>query len=143
MESRKRPPVATRRFGYVIAILINIALVIIANNLLDWGWLSFLTEEFSDVLWLINLSLGVGIAANVLYIVDDSLRPKALGQIVTNLISLVVSIRMLQVFPFDFSGWETDWSWALRTLLIVAIVGTSIAIITDVVKLMRPASTTD
>ena len=35
-KTRPRPSPASRRFGYVIAIVINIVLIVIANNLLDW-----------------------------------------------------------------------------------------------------------
>ena len=138
-KTRPRPSPASRRFGYVIAIVINIVLIVIANNLLDWGWFTFLTNDFSDVLWLLNVSLAVGIAANLWYVVNDSRRPKAFGQTVTNVMSMLVSIRMLQVFPFDFSGWDTNWSWLIRTLIILAIAGSAIGAIVELVKLIGTA----
>jgi hypothetical protein len=138
-KTRPRPSPASRRFGYVIAIVINIVLIVIANNLLDWGWFTFLTNDFSDVLWLLNVSLAVGIAANLWYVVNDSRRPKAFGQTVTNVMSMLVSIRMLQVFPFDFSGWDTNWSWLIRTLIILAIAGSAIGAIVELVKLIGAA----
>jgi hypothetical protein len=137
---RKRAAVAARRFGYIVAIVINVAFIVIANNLVEWNWFSFLTPDFSSVVWLLNLSFAVSIAANALYIVDDSRRPKAAGQLVTNLISVVVSVRMLQVFPFDFSGWGTNWSWLFRLALIVAIGGAAIGAVAELVKLARPAA---
>jgi hypothetical protein len=137
---RPRPTVGARRFGYVIAIAINIALIVIANNLLDWGWLSFLTDDFSDLLWLLNLSFAAGIAANAVYIVDDSRRPKAWGQLVTSVISVLVSVRTLQVFPFDFSDWDTNWSWLVRALIILGVVGATVAAIVALVNLLRPAT---
>lgn len=136
---RSRPSLAARRVGYVIAIAVNVGLLIIANNLLDWGWFSFLTADFSDVLWLLNLSFGAGIAANLMYIANDSRRPKAAGQVVTNIISFFVGLRTLQVFPFDFSGWETDWSWLFRVMLIVGIVGAAIGAVVELVKLLGSA----
>jgi hypothetical protein len=42
------------------------------------------------------------------------------------------------VFPFEFTGYDNDWSWLFRTGLVVGIGGTVIAIMVNVVKLVRP-----
>jgi hypothetical protein len=60
---------------------------------------------------------------------------KSLTRIGLNLISLIVTIRMLQVFPFDFSGYRFDWEIVTRVVLILAIIGTAIAVVVETVKL--------
>jgi hypothetical protein len=42
---------------------------------------------------------------------------------------------MFQVFPFDFSGYQFDWEIVTRVVLILAIIGTAIAVVVETVKL--------
>lgn len=48
-------------------------------------------------------------------------------------------MQLWQVFPFDFAGYATDWSWLLRVAVIVGVVGTGIGVVVHLVKLVRPA----
>ena len=43
----KRP---ARRFGYAVAIAVNVTMLIAVQYILDWGRLAFLTPEFNDVI---------------------------------------------------------------------------------------------
>ncbi len=129
-----------RRVGYGVAIVINVVMLVIVQNILAWGWLPFLTEEFSEVVPWISFSLGVSILVNVVYLFDDRRGVKATGQILTNLIAMVVTYRMLQVFPFDFSAYEFDWAIVARVVLILAIVGSALGAIAEIVKLASGAS---
>ena len=126
---------AGRRFGYGIAIVINVAMLIVVQNILDWGWLSFLTAEFGEVVPWITLSLLVSILANLIYQYKDSRAVKSTGQILINTISIIVTYRIFQVFPFDFSGYEFDWAIVVRIVLILAMVGAGIGVLTEAVKL--------
>jgi hypothetical protein len=122
---------ALRVAGYIVAVGINAAILVIVNNVLDWGWLPFLTKDFADLLWLIDLSLLATIGVNLIYIWYDPRWFKSFGQIVTGAISIVVLARMLQVFPFDFSGTAFDWSMVTRAVLILALVGTAIGVLVE------------
>ena len=95
---------AARRFSYVIAIVINVAMLVIVQNILEWGWPPFLTDEFAEVVPWISFSLIASIVVNVIYQFDDSHTVKSMGQIGVNLISVWVTYTVLTVFPFDFSG---------------------------------------
>ena len=44
------------------------------------------------------------------------------------------------MFPVDFSTYARDWSWLVRTLLILGIVGGAIAVIVDLVRLAHGPS---
>src|SRR3990172_5087018 len=63
-------PVATR-LGYTMAILVNAAMLVIANNILDWGWPPFLADDFGRILWLLDLSFLGAIMVNVIYLGYD------------------------------------------------------------------------
>jgi hypothetical protein len=36
---------------------------------------------------------------------------------------MLVAIRMFQVFPFDFSGYEFDWERVTRFLMVLGMIG--------------------
>jgi hypothetical protein len=125
-----------RRVGYVIAIVINVAMLVIVQNLLEWGWLPFLTDEFADVVPWISFSLIASIVANIIYQIDDGQTVKSVGQIVVNLISVWVTYTVLIVFPFDFSAYQFDWELVTRVVLILAIVGAGIGALVEAIRLL-------
>ncbi len=130
----------SRRIGYGVAIAVNAAMLVFVNNVLDWGWFGWLTEDLNDVLPLINLSLAASIVSNAVYMVNDSPAVKGLIELVVNAISLIATIRLLQVFPFDFSDYSSIWETATRGILIAAIVGISIALLVQLAKLAQLAT---
>jgi hypothetical protein len=132
----RRPPVAARRFGYLVAIAANAVMLWVVHQLLVWEWPAFLTGEFEQVLPLLSASLVAGMIVNAGFVLCDRGRCKPLGDLVTAAFGLAVSVRMWSVFPFDFVGYETDWSWAFRVALLVGIVGTAIAVLANLVKLI-------
>jgi hypothetical protein len=133
-------PVSRRtgqRTGYVIAIVVNLAMFIVVQNILSWGWLPFLNEDFADLVPLLTMSIAASIVANVIYLARDSQSVRSAGQIAVNLISLYVTYQIWQVFPFDFSGYAFDWAVVARVVLVLAMVGTGIGTVTEAVKLAR------
>jgi hypothetical protein len=129
----------TRRIGYGVAIAVNAAMLVIANNVLAWGWFAWLTEDLNDVLPLINLSLVASIVANAAYLANDSPAFKGAMELVVNTISLIAAVRLLQVFPFDFTGYSSNWETLTRWILIVAIAGTGLALLVQLVRLLQMA----
>jgi hypothetical protein len=134
------PSPATRRFGYFVAVLVNVAMLIVVNNLLAWDILPFLTNGFERVTPIINVSLGAGILANLLYLIFDPVWFKSLTQIGLLGISMAATVRLYQVFPFDFSAYEFNWETTGRVLLILAMVGVGIGMIAELVKLATGTS---
>lgn len=132
-----RSPVATAgaKFGYLVAIAVNVVMLVIANNLLEWGWLPWLTDDFELVLGLVNFSLGASIAFNVAYLVYDRRPFKTLTELALALISVAVTVRMWRVFPFDFSAYDFDWAMLVRVVLVLSMVGLGIGIIAQTVRL--------
>jgi hypothetical protein len=135
-----RPSVAARRAGYVIAFAINAALLFVLNIEPGWQVLPFLTDSFTEVLGLVNLSLAAGLAVNAAYFAHDAPWLKSLGDLITSGIALAVAIRVWQVFPFEFHG-SFDWALLARILLVLTMAGTGIAIVANVISLARRGAT--
>ena len=126
-----------RRFGYAVAIGINVALLWIVHNVVAWDWPPFITDEWNRVSGLVELSLFATILVTVAYLSFDPPRFKGIGDAVTGLVSLSATARVLSVFPFDFADYPGPWATLVRAALILAIVGTVIGIIANLAKAVR------
>jgi hypothetical protein len=135
----RRPSVATRRSGYVIAAAIIAAMWYVLNVWPGWQQVPFLTDETSQVLWLVNFSLLINITVNAVYLAFDPPWFKALGELVTTVIGLAVLAQIWRIFPFDFSGTTVNWAFIARFVLVLAIVGAAIGIVVQLVTLVRLA----
>ena len=129
-------PTAGRRFGYVVAAAVNLAMLWIAGNLLGWGWPAFLTDAFEDLLPFVAASLLVSAAVNLVWVVHDPPWLKHVGQIVMNLVSLVVAVETWRIFPFDFTGDASFWEPLFRLVLGVSIVAIGAATLVELVRLV-------
>jgi uncharacterized protein (DUF486 family) len=137
MSAPPRARSSGRSGAYVATIVVDIVLIYVVSNLLEWNWLPFLTSDFSKVVTLIVVSLGVAIFLNVVYLLYHRYWFKALGQTVLGLINIAVTLRLYRVFPFDFSPYPFDWATVLRVLLIMALVGAGIGIVVELARLVR------
>ena len=123
------------QIGYGIAIGLTLMLIYIVQNLEEWDFIPFLTEDFGKVVPWITLSLIVGALAYLVYILYESRALRWIGEIVTNLITLAVAWQVFTVFPFDFSAYEFPWDILTRFVLVVVMVGVTIGTVVNVVKL--------
>ena len=129
----------SRTIGYVVAAAVNVVVLWIANQLLEWEWPSFLTPAFDELLPIITVSCVAGVVVNLVLAWRDPPPLKSFGNLVTSTIGFVGAVWTFRVFPFDFSTWSTDWSWLLRAAVIVGMIGTAIG---ATVELFRLASGT-
>jgi hypothetical protein len=106
-----------------------------------WDAVPFLTADFDAVLWLIDATLVVTIALNLLYLIRDPRRLTAAGAVLTTAIGLAAAVRLLQVFPFDF-GDSGFWPVVVRVALWVAVVGAGIGIIANLAIAVRATGST-
>ncbi len=131
------PPSAAARTGYLIAALVNAAMLYAALVRPGWQALPFLTPDTELVLGPVTLTLVVGIAADVVsFLVGSPVLRKA-GDLVTTGVGLVAVVRVLSVFPFDFTGYRFDWSLVVRVLLVLGVVGSVIGLVVAAVSLVR------
>ena len=89
---------------------------------------------------VVNVALAVSLAVNVVYLAYDARWLRALGDLATTAVGLAAALAIWQVFPFAFHGSAAVWSVVLRVLVMIAIVGSCIAIVVDVVRLARAAT---
>lgn len=134
---RARPSPAARRFGYLVAIALNVALLWVVHRWPGWQEASFLTDETTEVLPWVTAQLAVSIAVNALWLVTDPRWLRALGDLVGAVVGLVVALRILDVFPFAFDDGGVPWETWVRFALWVAVVGSAIGIVVHVVALVR------
>jgi len=133
-RTKTRPTLAARRTGYVVAVLVNAAILYAINVWPGWDTVPFLTDDTVDVLDLVNASIVVSIAANVVLLVRDPPRVKALGDVITTIVGLLAMVAIWRVFPLDLtSGWDT----VARILLGVGIAGSVVGILSAINRLMH------
>ncbi|MFZ2174054.1 MAG: hypothetical protein WAW17_08490 [Rhodococcus sp. (in: high G+C Gram-positive bacteria)] len=128
---------AGRRFGYAVAALVNAVLLYAVNVWPGWEAVPFLTSDTPQVLGLVNASIAVSLAANVVYAIFDRAWLKALGDMLTIGVGLAALLRIWHVFPFDFAGTSFDWALVVRIILGMAIVGSVIGIVTAFVSFVK------
>lgn len=136
-EVPKRPAVAARRAGYLVAAAVNAIIFYAVNVWPGWQAVPFLTDDMSVVLGVVNASIVVNLVANLVYVLADPRWFKALGDVLTTAVGMAALLRIWQVFPFDFSSSSIDWSLVVRIAVAVAIVGSGIAIVAGLVSFVR------
>ncbi|KSU58225.1 MULTISPECIES: hypothetical protein [unclassified Gordonia (in: high G+C Gram-positive bacteria)] len=140
LSSTVSPASGRRRFGYLATLVVDGALLGLLVRWPGWDTVPFLTEETGDVLGWLIAALVAGIVVNAVYLIADPPPLKAIGEVVSDAITLVALIRLWQVFPFDFADESTvPWTTLTRTVLIVAIAGTVLALVVTVVRFVRHA----
>jgi hypothetical protein len=142
-RTRRRAGPVARRFGYLVAVAVNLAVLFLANRWPGWDAVPFLTDETEDVIGIFNVSVVVSAAANALYFVFDRQWLKAIGDLVTTVFGVVVMVAVWRVWPFDFDDDWSGWGLLFHLLLLVGIVGSAIAVLTTPVKLARLRRATD
>lgn len=135
------PPRTLRQLGYGVAAGVNAALLYLINGAPGWQAVPFLTDDVEAVLGIVNTSLLAGLVVNLLWSLADPEWWRALGQVVLSAIGLAATLQILDVFPFDFTGWAFDPTWLVRLVLVVAAFGTGISLLVQVVTLVRVAVT--
>lgn len=123
------------RVGYFIAGVVNAALLYAVNVWPGWRVLPFLTEETAQVLGLVNLSLVVGLVANLIFLIRGSPGVRSLGDLVMAGIGLALLVRVWQVFPFDLHG--SPAGLLTRFAVGVAICGTAVGVVVALVSALR------
>ncbi|MDQ4488914.1 hypothetical protein RBS60_01735 [Sinomonas sp. ASV486] len=136
----RRQRVRTGREGAVPGIIVNAALLYLANVWPGWSIVPFLTPSTSQVMGAVNAAWIAGLVANAVYLVAGMPLLRALGEIVVLIFGIVAAFRIWDVFPFDFSGSSFDWALVARILLVIGIAGSFIGIIAQIVALGRAAA---
>lgn len=132
-----RPSVASRRFGYVVAVAVNGALLYALTVWPGWHAVPFLTAETAGLVPLMVFSLLVSVAANLVYVAYDPRWFRAAGDVITTTVGLYVVVQVWLVYPFRFPDGGIAWDVVAQVLLMIAIVGSLIAVLVALVSLVR------
>jgi hypothetical protein len=139
ITTTRRPRTRARRFGYVVAVLVNLILAWLIAVWPGWDAVPFLTEETTEVLPFVYASITTGVLVNLVYVADDRPAVKATGELINALVGFVSVMRIWQVFPFDFDGQWVGWEWLVYIGLALGALGTAIGAIVQLVALVRVA----
>lgn len=136
-HAHTRPGAASRRFGYLVAAVLNALLLYLVNRRPGWEAVPFLTSDTTQVIGLVNASITAGLVANLVYVLWDPVWLRALGDLVTTSIGVLSMVRIWQVWPIDLSG---SWEVLARVLVGIGIVGGMIGILASVVRFVQALS---
>jgi|GEM_PF-722110 len=130
-----------KRFGYAVAIIVNLILLYVANNLLAWR-VPFITSDFVVPLRYLNISLIATAVANLLFFFYDPDWFLGFTRIGLNIVGIIVSLSLYVTFPFDLSSLASEGILTLlvRFALILGIVGSTIGVIAEFVKFIKAIS---
>lgn len=124
------------RVGYAVAAAINLVLLWLIDVSPGWQSLSWVTSEATAVVPWVNAALATSAAVNAFYLVRDTPLLKSVGDLVSSVASLASAIVTWHVFPFDLHG---GWLVLVPVLVVVATIGSAIAVIANLVRATRAA----
>lgn len=133
--TRRRRRRSDGRGGYLLGAAIYLALVFGVNSWPGWESIPFLTDSAASLLWIVNLSLCLGLLAQLACAVDDSARVRALGVYSVALVNVVLVASLLQVFPFDYGDVDPAWDTATRMVLALLLVWACVRAMRSAVRL--------
>lgn len=112
----------SKKSEYVIAVIANVIIFYIANNIVNWN-LSFIAPSFTQVLWAINLAIGIKILGDILLIIYDPSWLRHTTKAVMNVFSFVAAYTFYVIFPLSFSqNWISIFFVLLLILIMIGIV---------------------
>jgi hypothetical protein len=119
------------------SIAFNLIFLYIVFKIPGWN-LPFITEGYGAVLWILVVNILIQIGGNLLIALIDLAWIRYVSRILTESASLVTSLSLYFIFPFDFShyhGWA--WiDWLLPILLIVGMVVSGLKVLANIWKLV-------
>ncbi len=131
-------PSGALRVGYVLTIVINGLLIYVVQNLVEWEWLPFLTEDFSEAVPAIVWSMVATIVVSTVYLFTRAKGVRILGEFVLAGFGFWATMQLYLVWPFDFSVYPNfDWDFIARLVLGLAVFGTAVALLANFVRLFR------
>lgn len=134
LGSAPTPTAAGRVLGHLLGAVVN-GLVLVAIHVWPgWDVVPFLTGETPRVLGVVDAALVAGIVVHLVRSAGGPGWLTAAGLVLTSAFGVAVSAWVFRVFPFDLSE---GWASVARVLLVVGVVGSSIAVVATLVSLVR------
>ena len=121
----------------VVALIVAAGVAIAALPLMTASFDRFARRDVELRARLVNASILVSAAVNLVYLVTDPRWLRALGDVVTTGVGIAALVRIRAVFPFTFTDTTLDWTLVANVLLVVGIVGSAIGIVAALVAFVR------
>ena len=118
----------SKKSEYIGAIVVNIILLYIFNNLLNWQ-VHFITNALNEVLWVINLAIIATIIGNIILLIFNQEWFRHIIKIILNIFAFTAVYSIYSIFPFNFSSFLIDWSATIA--LIFIMLGIAVATIME------------
>jgi hypothetical protein len=118
----------SKKSEYIGAIVVNVILLYIFNNLVNWQ-VNFITNAFNEVLWVINLAIMATIIGNIMFLIFNPEWFRHIIKMILNIFAFTAIYSIYSVFPFNFSSFLIDWSVTIA--LIFIMVGIAVATIIE------------
>lgn len=125
---RRKKEKNSKRSEYVGAIVVNIILLYIFNNLLNWH-IYFITNALNEILWVINIAITATIIGNIILLIFNPEWFRHIIKIILNIFAFTAVYSIYSVFPFNFSSFLIGWSVTIA--LIFIMVGIAVATIIE------------
>lgn len=122
-----------RRIGCAVAVAVNAALLYVVNVAPGWESWGLLTPSAAQVVGIVNASLWVGAGVNLICLMFDTPLVKALGDTLTAGFAAAVTLKTLQVFPFDVTD---GWEWVLRAAFVLALFGSAVGVLVGLARVV-------
>lgn len=130
-KGKKKKSPAARRVTYILGLFFALLFLWIINNIDNWGW-EFITDDWEQVVGVVKFSIYLSIVIYGLFLFYDKKLFYLAGKVAMDAVSIYVSVRLYQVFPFKFDNLFDGWEWLgiiFPWVLIIAIIGTAISIV--------------
>ena len=128
-------PSGVRRLGYVVSIALSAGLLYVVNNLLEWNAAPFITEDYEQILPILNAVLIAIMIVNAIWILYDAAWMRSVGRIILNLTVIGAVALTLKVFPFSFAAYTFNWEALVTFVMVFLILGLVVTTIIEIVKL--------
>ena len=123
--------------GYVGSVIANLVMLEFVNTIPLWRHLTrnVILASWTDVLWALNLAIGVAILGNLLLAYYRPARLQFFFGMLFSATNILSASVLYRVFPLNFSQIVGDWlNTLVKALFIVGIVGASIAFVVYLVR---------
>lgn len=118
------------RSGFIAAIIINVIIYFIVNNLLNWN-LSFISPTFVEVLGILNLLIISTILINFIFLFYQPSWFRNMLHVITDILSIIMLYTFLRVFPFILNDF---FALIVTVLIVLGILGAIIGLLIHILK---------
>jgi hypothetical protein len=133
----KEKVVKSRNGEYIGSIIFNLLFLWIVNNIMAWHP-GFIKDNFSVVIWILNVNIFIQIGGNVLMLLTGTSFIRYFSQVIMESASFVSQLVLFYIYPFDFSNFHgLFWiDMILPILLIIGMVVSALKVISNIWKMI-------